>query len=368
MIANLVVGILAVLICVLFQNKKGLKASFFIVTAFLAIRFEWGNDYESYIRWFEEIKNYSLFDLFKHQELSYHGEVLWSVLYLLFKKTGFFSFVIAITIFENWVIYRVIDKHVDPKFYWLSMFIYVLSTETFAVGASMMRQYFCICCYLIVVELMLQRKLWWSILIIVACSFIHRSNIFTLVFLPVFYIKIKTPKLSTSFYIFIALFYLIWNNLPSSFVSNSLSNLLTTVFSGDLTDYYLHYSERKLASINTGLGQIFSFIVFITAIYIIPKASKEDQSIILFFLLSYFLSPLLRFAPMIHRYSLYSVMYTCIIWPMFFKYIKVKPVIITLTACQMIIIIKTFFDFFQSPVWIEHFMHYHTIFEAGAWM
>lgn len=368
MIANLIVGIIAVLLCLFAPNKRGLIASFIVVTAFLAFRFEWGNDYDNYLKWFYEVKNYGLLAVLSNEELSYHGEFLWSALYVLFKPIGFFGFVIVITIFENWVVYRVISKHVDEKFYWLSMFFYVLTTETFAVGASMMRQYFCICCFMIVVELMLERKLVWSIVIILLCSLVHRSNIFALAFLPIFYINIKTKKISLPFYFIFALVFLIWYNIPADFISSNVVNFLSVFLSDDLSDYYLHYSDRTMASANTGYGQIFSFIVFITTIYVIPKASKEHQSLLLFFLLSYFFTPLMRFIPMIYRYSLYCMVYTCVVWPLLFKYIKTKPVIIALTAGQMVITLKTFNDFFHSPIWIERFMDYQTIFEAGGWM
>ena len=368
MIANLIVGIIAVLLCLFAPNKKGLIASFVVVTSFLAFRYEWGNDYGNYLKWFYEVKDYGLFDILSNEELSYHGEFLWSALYLLFKPIGFFGFVIVLSIFENWVVYHIITKHVDAKFYWLSMFFYVLTTETFAVGASMMRQYFCICCFMIVVELMLERKLVWSIAIIVLCSLIHRSNIFALAFLPIFYVNIKSPKVSLPFYFAFAAIFLIWYNLPSGFISSNIVNFLSVFLSDDLSDYYLHYSDRTLASANSGLGQIFSYIVFIITIYVIPKASKEHQSILLFFLLSYFFTPLMRFIPMIYRYSLYCMVYTCIFWPLLFKYIKQKYVIIGLTAAQMIITMKTFSDFFHSPIWTEKFMHYQTIFEVGGWM
>lgn len=368
MIANLIVGIIAVILSLLAPNKKGLIASFIVVTAFLAFRFEWGNDYGNYLEWFQEVKGYSILDIFSDQSLSYHGEFLWSFLNLIFKPIGFFGFVIVITIFENWVMYRIISKHVDPKFYWLSLFFYVFTTETFAVGASMMRQYFCICCFMIVVELMLERKWVWSVIIILLCSLIHRSNIFTLAFLPIFFINFKSKTVSIPFYIAIAAIFLIWNYLPSSFISSNIVNSLSLFLSDDLSDYYLHYTERDLATSNTGLGQIFSFIVLIAAVYVIPKASKEHQSLLLFFLLSYFFTPLMRFIPMIHRYALYCMVYTCIIWPLLFKYIKTKSLVIALVAGQMLITMKTFYDFFHSPIWIERFLHYHTIFEAPSWM
>lgn len=368
MIANLIVGIIAVLLCLFAPNKKGLIASLIVVTAFLALRYEWGNDYGNYLKWFYEVKDYSLLDIFTNEELSYHGEFLWSALYFLFRPIGFFGFVIVLSVFENWVVYRIISKHVDKKFYWLSMFFYVLTTETFAVGASMMRQYFCICCFMIVVELMLDRKLVWSIIIILLCSLVHRSNIFTLAFLPIFYINIKSTKISLPFYLAFVVFFLIWYNLPTSIISSNIIGFLSVFLSDDMSDYYLHYTEGTLAATNTGLGQIFSFIVFFVTLYVIPKASKEHQTIFFFFLLSYFFTPLIRFVPLIHRYALYCVMFTCVVWPLLIKYIKTKPVIIALTAGQMIITLRTFFHFFHEPVWFDRFMIYHTIFEAPNWM
>lgn len=364
MIANLVVGLLAALICFLFKNKKGLNISFLLVTAFLAIRFEWGNDYQNYLEWFQTVKNYSVWDLITRTEISHHEEWLWSVLNRLFAGVGFFGFVIAITVFENWVIYRTISCHVDSKYYWLSMFIYVLSTKTFAVGASMMRQYFCICCFMIVVELMLERKLIWSIIIIILCSFIHKSNIYTLAFLPIFYIHVDRIKISNRFYFGVAIFYLAWTIL----MNNVFGSFLDVLMPEDMQDIYLHYAERNIASIDTGIGQIFYMIVIITAVYTIPKADKNEQSLLFLIVVGSMLNPMMRVVPMIARYTLYCNMYNAIIWPLFFKYLKNKTYVITLTAFNGLVILKTFFDFFNSPVWIEHFMEYKTIFTAPSWM
>lgn len=364
MIANLVVGLLAALICFLFKNKKGLNISFLLVTVFLAIRFEWGNDYQNYLEWFQMVKNYSLGDLITRTEISHHEEWLWSVLNRLFAGVGFFGFVIAITVFENWVIYRTISRHVDSKYYWLSMFIYVLSTKTFALCASMMRQYFCICCFMLVVELMLNRKLIWSIIIIVACSFIHKSNIFALAFLPIFYIHVKQVKVSTSFYIAAGLFYLTWNTIMNYYAVSFMGLLM----SEDLQDMYLHYSQRDSKVLSTGIGQLFYMATLITCVYLIPKAEKEEQSFLFLVVVGCLLNPLISIVPMVGRYTLYCNMFLCVIWPLFFKYIKSKPYVIALTAVNGLVILKTFFDFFYSPVWIEHFMEYKTIFTAPSWM
>lgn len=364
MIANLVVGLLAALICLLFKNKKGLNISFFLVTVFLAIRFKWGNDYENYLEWFQMVKNYSLGDLITRTELSHHEEWLWSVLNRLFAGVGFFGFVIAITVFENWVIYRTISRHVDSKYYWLSMFIYVLSTKTFAVGASMMRQYFCMCCFMIVVELMLERKLLWSIIIIVLCSFIHRSNIYILAFLPIFYIHVKQGEISISFYIAAAVFYYVWI-ITTTYV---LSNYIRVIVPDDMEFAFLQYSERSVAATNTGVGQLFYTVVLLTTIYTIPKADKKDQTFLFLIILGSLFNPLISVVPIMARYTLYCHMYNIIIWPLFFKYIKDKRFVIILTAINMLIIVKAFFDFFKSPIWVDRFMEYHTIFEASSWM
>ena len=368
MIANLIIGIIAVLICLFIPNKKGLIASFVVVTAFLAFRYQWGNDYCNYLEWFQEITEYGFLDIFSDQSLSYRGDFLWSFFYLLFRPVGFFGFVIVLSIFENWVVFRIISNHVDKKYYWIAMFFYIFTTETFAVGASMMRQYFCICCFMIVVELMLNRKLILSIIIIIACSFVHHSNIFTLTFLPIFYINIKSKVLSRSYYLIFAVLFLLWDNIPTYFISDTITNSLSAFLSDDMSDYYLHYSQGKKTVADTGLGRIFSYIVLATIIYVLPKASKEHQSILWIFVLGYFFTPLTRFIPMIHRYALYCMIFSCVIWPLLLKYLKSKPYIIALTVGQMIIILKSFSDFFHAPVWIEGFMKYHTIFEAGGWM
>jgi hypothetical protein len=62
MIVTIIVGLFAVLFAYLAKYKNaqwGLKVSFFIIFFFLALRYNFGNDYEVYLKIFLEISQYN---------------------------------------------------------------------------------------------------------------------------------------------------------------------------------------------------------------------------------------------------------------------------------------------------------------------
>jgi len=92
MIATIILGIFAVSFAFLAKYKNfryGLEISFFLIFLFLALRYNFGNDYQSYFRCFNEITNSSKIDLNYMQ----YGRVIepgWIILCWLFKPFGFY--------------------------------------------------------------------------------------------------------------------------------------------------------------------------------------------------------------------------------------------------------------------------------------
>ena len=194
MITHIFLGIISILILFFVRNKeKGLKYAFFLVTLFLAIRYGWGNDYMNYLRDYNSYTVYSfnLFDIESSMNVQRHREWLWLVVNRLFDKSGlgFFGMVILFTIFESWSIYRLVEKYVNPNYFWAAILFWVLS-KSFCINASMMRQFLCICIYLNVVDLMIEKRkkgfLICFLIIIFVGSFIHRSFLLTMLSLPLF--------------------------------------------------------------------------------------------------------------------------------------------------------------------------------------
>ena len=110
MIEYLTVSIICILIT-LFQKKKesALAYSFVILTVFFAIRYNFGNDYFAYLKHFDLANQGNLLDALESERF----EDGWVVLCRLSKPIGFFGMVIILTVFENFVLYRM-KKNMCP--------------------------------------------------------------------------------------------------------------------------------------------------------------------------------------------------------------------------------------------------------------
>ncbi|HHX67992.1 MAG TPA: hypothetical protein GX708_08095, partial [Gallicola sp.] len=111
--ATIIISLIAILFAWIarFQKTKygGLEAAFILLTIFMSIRYNFGNDYPGYLNRFLSIGAFSNIDLTLEST-----EIGWAVLNLLFQPIGFFGMVIVLTVFEYAVIYRLIKKYV-PK-------------------------------------------------------------------------------------------------------------------------------------------------------------------------------------------------------------------------------------------------------------
>ena len=114
MIETIVIGLICVCLAYLGRYRRlswGFGAAMTILFVFLAIRYEWGNDYRQYI---DKFIVYNSIDEFNYSDPNERWEVGWIFLYRIFKPFGFFSLVIVLTAFEISVYYWFIKKYI-PK-------------------------------------------------------------------------------------------------------------------------------------------------------------------------------------------------------------------------------------------------------------
>lgn len=375
MVANLILGFLCVFALLLFENKElTLRYVFFALTTFLAIRYGWGNDYNGYLLGFKEIESSSvgLFDFDTMSGMRRNNEYGWIFLNKLFGNLhlGFFGLIIVISIFENYLIYRMITKYVENRYYWFAVLLYVFNTRLFAVGASMIRQYFCVCCFLYVAEIMCEKRkrhLLWSIIIILICSTIHRSTIVMLLTLPLFYIKIDVKRSSIKWSLVLLIAIIVWGQIAPNLFQNNILQLLE---SDESMAGYATYVGGTNEGNDTGLGVIFNYIMMIVWVFSVPSIDKNKQPLLLFFLTSYFVSSLVIVMPMINRYTLYCSFFSIVLWPWLLSKAQTKngSFIYILLVMEIMIITKSYFFFYYNPIYYNFYYIYHTIFSAPSWM
>ena len=212
-----------------------------------------------------------------------------------------------------------------------------------------------------------KRCLLWSILIILLCSTIHRTNFVMLLTLPVFYIKIETNRNSIIWSFVIFLVYLVWSQVGPTIFQNNLLQVLET---DESLTRYANYMGGENAATNSGLGVIFINIMMIVWMFSIPNIDKKRQPILIFFLVSYFFMPLSAVVPMFSRFTMYCSICSFALWPWLLSQAQSKKnvFLLSLVVLELLVVLKTFFDFFHNPTWHDHFYYYHTIFSAHQWM
>lgn len=375
MVVYLIVGIIAVLLSLLDNNKKrGLYFAFSIITVFLGIRYMWGNDYIAYLDNYQVFNtfDFDLFDIGASGDLYRHNEWGWVVINRLFGflHLGFFGMIIALTLFENLVVFKFFEKHITPKRYWMAILFWYFNVMSFCVNASMMRQYLCICIYLIVVDLMISKEkkgyLLWSIGIILLSMTIHRSGIVLLGSLPFFYLRLNKGRSSFVFLVVVGIVFIFWNAFGTSIIEPIVMNVLEE---DEFSEYMIYVGEQKSGALSSGLGVIFRYIVFASYLIMLPHFEKEKQQpIVSLFLLSYFFEPIAAIAPLASRLALYFSFFTPLCWTWLFEKGKMRPILYVLFAAELAILIREIPLFFYSKLWMSSFFEYHTIFSAEGWM
>lgn len=359
------------------QKKRGLRWAFFMIATFLSLRYMWGSDYPAYLSVYNDINGFGVsgIDLDNLDEFTgRHNEYGWYIVNRIagILHLGFFGVVFFTTVFECWAVHRIIEKYVTPNYYWVAIFTWVFTAPSFCVYASMMRQYLSMCVYLLVIDLMIEKRVKYyflksALLIILAASF-HRSALVMFLSLPLYYINVKITRSRLVLVFVIGCIFIVWR----IFGRNLLEPLMMQVVSeaDDFSSYMTYIGEDREGGIGTGLGMLFRYFMLGVWLYLLPVFEKNKQPIVILLIVSYFFEVLADFAPLAGRLSLYFEFISMICWALLVEraFKHHKWFLISLFAIEVAIIIKTIPEFFYAALWKSSFLHYQTIFSAPTWL
>ena len=240
MIETIVIGLICVFWAYLGRYRRlswGFGAAMTILFVFLAIRYEWGNDYRQYI---DKFTVYNSIDEFNYSDPNERWEVGWIFLYRIFKPFGFFSLVIVLTAFEISVYYWFIKKYIPKEWYWFAVFIYVFNPNFMLTQSSMMRQTLAMCIVLLSIPYIYKKKVIIAALFILFASLFHSS---AKILLPIVFLGFVNWRMGKKGVIIgVVLFFaiLLFKNIVTSIIENTLS--VTGL--GKYT-YYLEEGKEK---------------------------------------------------------------------------------------------------------------------------
>ena len=261
MIETIVIGLICVCLAYLGRYRRlswGFGAAMTILFVFLAIRYEWGNDYRQYI---DKFIVYNSIDEFNYSDPNERWEVGWIFLYRIFKPFGFFSLVIVLTAFEISVYYWFIKKYIPKEWYWFAVFIYVFNPNFMLTQSSMMRQTLAMCIVLLSIPYIYKKKVIIAALFILFASLFHSS---AKILLPIVFLGFVNWRMGKKGVIIgVVLFFaiLLFKNIVTSIIENTLS--VTGL--GKYT-YYLEEGKEE-SKLESGIGFVYQIIIMSMILY-----------------------------------------------------------------------------------------------------
>ena len=330
--------------------RHGLKISFLLIFIFLALRYNFGNDYKNYYQGFININSYSSINYFNN---SYHFEAGWLFLCRLFKPFGFFSMVIFLALFNCIVYYWFINRYVPKKYYWLAVFIYVFDPGLMLTHISAMRQSVAIAIFIISIPYIFKKDLIRYFLCIGIAWLFHKSAFILLPFCLLGFLNWKINKVTGTILVAIFISIFIFGQSALPYLNNFIN------------DYFEKYGNYQAAgSIGSGLGVIYFSALFILVLYYERFQYKETALVFKIAIISFMFMPLGLLIQMIGRVGMYLGPTAIIAYPIIYMNLK-KPGYKTIfVALLLFITTYTFFKFFSSEVFRDAFSSYQTIFSA----
>lgn len=348
--------LLLAIICVFFaylnsykEFQYGLKISFLFIFLFLAFRYDFGNDYMGYYHDFLDVNQYSKID---YHDIAFHYEPGWLFLCRVFAPIGFFGLVIFLSLVNTIVYYRFISRYVPKKYYWLAVFIYICDPSFMLIQASAMRQSVAICLFIVAIPYIFKKDiLRYSACILLAYLF-HTS---ALVIWPLYFLGLVNWKIGKNGFVFFLLFFL------SIFLFGKY--LLPFLNQFIVNNFERYEGYHSSAVVGTGIGLIYSCILFIVVLYFSRFQVKETGLIFKIAILSFMFIPLSFLIQIVGRIGMYLEPATLIAYPLVIKYIKKEYLKVIFLASFLGVSGYIFFQFFHSELW-KPFETYHTIFTA----
>lgn len=339
--------------------KNGMAWGFLLITIVGAIHYDYGNDYMSYYNLYREITSYT-FDLYDVLNGYYYSEPGWAILCWLFKPIGgFFMMVAFLNIVQNLIVYQTINKYVEKSWWPLAIAIYLFSSNYYLLSFSMMRQELVMIIFMGIWPLISQRRWVISIMVLLICSFIHTSSIILVPFAFWGFIPMKNAK-----YVGIAYFLLLillWRT------QNTLNDIFNSIIglSEDFSGYADSYDEGN-TSLKIGVGFVVNMIPFVLSLFFLfskkNSISENSKQLVALSAISFLVAPFAQIIQMISRVGIYFGIYNIIAIPLIYKNVSNKNLRLVLLSMYIVIMIYSYLNFFESPVWRKAYSDYKTIF------
>ncbi len=332
--------------------RHGLKISFLLIFLFLALRYNYGNDYPGYLDFFIGINQYASIDYF---DKSQHFELGWIFLCRLFEPLGFFAMMAVLALFNCFVYYRFIKKYVPVQYYWFAVFLYVFNPGFMLVHSTAMRQSVAIALFILSLDYLYRKDAIRYFLCIGIAYLFHASAI---ILVPVFLLGLFNWKINkfsglALFLVFLSLFLFGKSLLPDI-------NKFTSAYFRQYESYQVAGEKGK----GTGLKILFLSALFVLTLYYERFQNKETALLFKIAIISFMLIPMVMLIMMLGRMDMYFQIATIAVFPIIILNVKEWFIRKFIAVLIIFITLYGFYQFFESEIWRKAFGTYQTIFSA----
>lgn len=356
MLVTILLGLFSILFAYLAKYKNtawGLKASFTLIFLFLALRYNFGNDYESYFDYFIRVGQNDQLFLFDFVQTYEPG---WVLLNWLFRTFGFFSMTAVLALISCSIYYRFIVKYVPVEYYWLAIFIYIFYPGFLLIHSSAMRQSISIGLFVFSLGYLANKNAIRYFFCIGLASLFHFTAI---ILAPVYLLVFLNQKIRE---VYGSIFILIYISI---FLFGSSIIPYLQLFISNFSEKYEFYQNTGV--INTGLSLLYYSTLLIIILLFERMQNREVALVFKVAILSFMFFPLALIIEMTGRIGMYFAPAIIVVYPIIVKSLR-EPISKTIFLSMLIAItLFQFFQFFYSDTYQDYFINYQTIFSAPQW-
>lgn len=338
--------------------KQGFVFSGILVALFFSLRYNYGNDYMSYAKTFNDIANSpSLSMAYEHVD----AEKGWILLCWMLKPLGTQSIFVVHTVALVAMFYWLIYKYVKRGYRAMAVTFFLIHPNLFILDLSMMRQSLAAALFVWAVILMTRKKEIWAVVLTMIGFSLHKSAIVTVPFLLAarFYDRLNYKITAVLAAVLFA--YLMMNPL-------SVADLLLPVMSDNtVSDEYGNYFSRGAEAESYGMGFIMQVLAVIPAFLCLKHYSKFDIFLLMLYFVSLVIVPFYYVMVMIGRFSSYFLPFGVLLFPRCYTrsvYPSKRFYLARMASLglMLIYIVVSYWDFFKSPTYGAAFSTWHYCF------
>lgn len=336
------VFVLAIILAAPFMNRKRhfFVFSFMLLFIFLALRYNFGNDYMAYR------------DMYGYVHAGLYVYVPHDILYRLLNlySPSFYALVAITSLIYIVAIYMLIKKNLPVRLYWMALLILLLNPYLFLIHLSAMRQTLAICFVVFAIQFAVKRQPIPYILMILVATGFHKSAI---IILPLYFF-LTASKIKTRWLVMLigGVFALVF--------TPALDIILRFAFR-IFPQYEVYYKFGQSSGLRTAL---ISGVLFLIVICNINRLEGRAMVYGKLALIAVSISMFAVRVVMIARVGMYFDIFLIVALPSILEKMNLK-VNREIVFCMILAIYgMRYLSFFLSPEWSPYYGNYQTVFGA----